>query len=157
MFFLALFFFFFFLMIRPPPRSTLFPYTTLFRSRACGTCNLRGLPQMIFPLLDRRFAVSAVQPGTLGDGLELAEEVALRVSILIHKNPAVMGRIFFPLLDQFNQFGGQRNPAFLVMLRDKSDIFFAVTYHMLFAMFPVNVVPRGVLHFLFAAGGVQKE
>src|SRR6266513_1849444 len=27
-------FFFFFLMIRRPPRSTLFPYTTLFRSRA---------------------------------------------------------------------------------------------------------------------------
>src|SRR2546430_13033386 len=29
-----LFFFFFFLMIRRPPRSTLFPYTTLFRSGA---------------------------------------------------------------------------------------------------------------------------
>src|SRR3972149_8104596 len=29
---LRLFFFFFFLMIRRPPRSTLFPYTTLFRS-----------------------------------------------------------------------------------------------------------------------------
>src|SRR6266567_7071493 len=28
-----LFLFFFFLMIRRPPRSTLFPYTTLFRSR----------------------------------------------------------------------------------------------------------------------------
>src|ERR1044071_7891561 len=28
------FVFFFFLMIRRPPRSTLFPYTTLFRSRA---------------------------------------------------------------------------------------------------------------------------
>src|SRR5204862_5807928 len=27
-----LFFYFFFLMTRPPPRSTLFPYTTLFRS-----------------------------------------------------------------------------------------------------------------------------
>src|SRR5262252_10365424 len=27
--------FFFFLMIRRPPRSTLFPYTTLFRSRPC--------------------------------------------------------------------------------------------------------------------------
>src|SRR5688572_32791512 len=27
------FWFFFFLMIRRPPRSTLFPYTTLFRSR----------------------------------------------------------------------------------------------------------------------------
>src|SRR6266571_4737557 len=29
----SLYFFFFFLMIRRPPRSTLFPYTTLFRSR----------------------------------------------------------------------------------------------------------------------------
>src|SRR5688572_30970718 len=29
--------FFFFLMIRRPPRSTLFPYTTLFRSRECVT------------------------------------------------------------------------------------------------------------------------
>src|SRR5215475_15584307 len=32
-FVVCLFFFFFFLMIRRPPRSTLFPYTTLFRSR----------------------------------------------------------------------------------------------------------------------------
>src|SRR5579871_6923231 len=42
MFFISLvcvcssFFFFFFLMIRRPPRSTLFPYTTLFRSRSAG-------------------------------------------------------------------------------------------------------------------------
>src|SRR5260221_6630079 len=31
------FLFFFFLMIRRPPRSTLFPYTTLFRSRPRGS------------------------------------------------------------------------------------------------------------------------
>src|SRR5256885_12537940 len=31
-YFLIINFFFFFLMIRRPPRSTLFPYTTLFRS-----------------------------------------------------------------------------------------------------------------------------
>src|SRR2546425_11188664 len=31
-------FFFFFLMIRRPPRSTLFPYTTLFRSGALLCC-----------------------------------------------------------------------------------------------------------------------
>src|SRR2546428_12022801 len=31
--FVNFFVFFFFLMIRRPPRSTLFPYTTLFRSR----------------------------------------------------------------------------------------------------------------------------
>src|SRR5256885_11084686 len=33
---LELHFFFFFLMIRRPPRSTLFPYTTLFRSVIFG-------------------------------------------------------------------------------------------------------------------------
>src|SRR5712675_2954038 len=32
-------FFFFFLMIRRPPRSTLFPYTTLFRSRRGGSAS----------------------------------------------------------------------------------------------------------------------
>src|SRR5256885_12081103 len=31
-----MYFFFFFLMIRRPPRSTLFPYTTLFRSAQAG-------------------------------------------------------------------------------------------------------------------------
>src|SRR2546427_11285307 len=43
-----LFFFFFFLMIRRPPRSTLFPYTTLFRS-------LRGFSRlkMCDPFLER--------------------------------------------------------------------------------------------------------
>src|SRR2546426_12106542 len=44
---------FFFLMIRRPPRSTLFPYTTLFRSRllpyvvtraALKQCERRGVP-----------------------------------------------------------------------------------------------------------------
>src|SRR5437588_3815148 len=33
-----LFSFFFFLMIRRPPRSTLFPYTTLFRSEPVAGC-----------------------------------------------------------------------------------------------------------------------
>src|SRR6266536_4326173 len=42
---LVIFLLFFFLMIRRPPRSTLFPYTTLFRSacpnrrrRSCSSC-----------------------------------------------------------------------------------------------------------------------
>src|SRR5215203_7211116 len=40
--FLFLFFFFFFLMIRRPPRSTLFPYTTLFRSSSGAPCQRYG-------------------------------------------------------------------------------------------------------------------
>src|SRR2546430_3242402 len=39
--------FFFFLMIRRPPRSTLFPYTTLFRSQSeadLGAADAQGAP-----------------------------------------------------------------------------------------------------------------
>src|SRR2546429_2850342 len=39
----AFFFYFFFLMIRRPPRSTLFPYTTLFRSRKSMSANTSAM------------------------------------------------------------------------------------------------------------------
>src|SRR5215216_6995072 len=42
---LFFFFFFFFLMIRRPPRSTLFPYTTLFRSGAGRPAPGPGSPE----------------------------------------------------------------------------------------------------------------
>src|SRR6267154_5707810 len=47
----CLFFFFFFLMIRRPPRSTLFPYTTLFRS-CTGRAELAN--PWLHPHADRR-------------------------------------------------------------------------------------------------------
>src|SRR5437588_1430185 len=49
-------FFFFFLMIRRPPRSTLFPYTTLFRSRSAdrpGRDRLAAQPAL--QILRQRF------------------------------------------------------------------------------------------------------
>src|SRR5476649_2685633 len=46
--------FFFFLMIRRPPRSTLFPYTTLFRSRLDGSvCRPAGNGYRYFERLPR--------------------------------------------------------------------------------------------------------
>src|SRR3989454_7722849 len=39
----AIYSFFFFLMIRRPPRSTLFPYTTLFRSRTSAKLEHPGI------------------------------------------------------------------------------------------------------------------
>src|SRR2546430_10268174 len=39
-------------MIRRPPRSTLFPYTTLFRSYAFGKSSLGDLPQVLTLQLD---------------------------------------------------------------------------------------------------------
>src|SRR5438034_8557832 len=44
---LFVFFFFFFLMIRRPPRSTLFPYTTLFRSWFVSTTPITGTPSLL--------------------------------------------------------------------------------------------------------------
>src|SRR5260370_25344357 len=45
---------FFFLMIRRPPRSTLFPYTTLFRSASRSRCRPTGrTAQRAAPLADR--------------------------------------------------------------------------------------------------------
>src|SRR5206468_12826089 len=50
----SLIFFFFFLMIRLPPKSTLFPYTTLFRSRAAADRESEALGQRGESPLDLR-------------------------------------------------------------------------------------------------------
>src|SRR2546426_5513325 len=47
-----LLFFFFFLMIRRPPRSTLFPYTTLFRSAPGRGRALPAPPPRLVPPLE---------------------------------------------------------------------------------------------------------
>src|SRR3712207_7557126 len=52
-------YFFFFLMIRRPPRSTLFPYTTLFRSASTRTPPAR-------PTLSRRTGDVHTPPAPLG-------------------------------------------------------------------------------------------
>src|SRR2546429_4425646 len=54
-----MFVFFFFLMIRRPPRSTLFPYTTLFRSLGAGKLTGRlagGLSVGVLEALTERAA-----------------------------------------------------------------------------------------------------
>src|SRR2546430_16083208 len=57
---------FFFLMIRRPPRSTLFPYTTLFRSRQIQTRMHRAQRARGAASLDHRGDVAL--GGALGDG-----------------------------------------------------------------------------------------
>src|SRR2546427_7185182 len=55
--------FFFFLMIRRPPRSTLFPYTTLFRSVAADTLGL-ALEKVTVRLGDTRLPASHASVGS---------------------------------------------------------------------------------------------
>src|SRR2546430_10366132 len=51
-------------MIRRPPRSTLFPYTTLFRSRECGRTGRGGRPGAA----RARRAAHAARSGATGEG-----------------------------------------------------------------------------------------
>src|SRR3989440_12864176 len=73
------FFFFFFLMIRRPPRSTLFPYTTLFRSPFLGVVldRVTGVFRRARPVgvrlgrierLDQDAVVAARVPDEIGRG-----------------------------------------------------------------------------------------
>src|SRR5256885_16102995 len=56
--------FFFFLMIRRPPRSTLFPYTTLFRSglTACSRVLFPPGPRLAATEIDRSPGPDRVSP-----------------------------------------------------------------------------------------------
>src|SRR3712207_9389849 len=60
----------FFLMIRRPPRSTLFPYTTLFRSDRRGRHAVRGAPRREVV----RVQVAAVDQQVEGDEPERARD-----------------------------------------------------------------------------------
>src|SRR3989442_8766208 len=70
---LRVLFFFFFLMIRRPPRSTLFPYTTLFRS---GTVTRADQLRPLF----RRFLADTLQPAA--QPLDLDHRPAVEVERL---------------------------------------------------------------------------
>src|SRR5438034_11804118 len=66
-----LYIFFFFLMIRPPPRSTLFPYTTLFRSPDGLQGEANGLDEGHLLVPQR---LHRIEPGGLVGGIERSEE-----------------------------------------------------------------------------------
>src|SRR5688572_31883648 len=63
---------FFFLMIRRPPRSTLFPYTTLFRSK----------PHILF-LEQRGYDITPVNNGA--DAVEMSDEKNFDVGAVVHR------------------------------------------------------------------------
>src|SRR3712207_8526109 len=73
----SMFVFFFFLMIRRPPRSTLFPYTTLFRSPRCSCLGIRGVGLSARPRTRRhpmRFRPANPQFGPARDPCGRSEE-----------------------------------------------------------------------------------
>src|SRR5256885_12285809 len=78
--------FFFFLMIRRPPRSTLFPYTTLFRSRGQGRT-----------VLIDRFLHPASWTAKIGRGARLADRDIDRKSTRLNSSHLVISYAVFCL------------------------------------------------------------
>src|SRR3989442_12092793 len=84
-------------MIRRPPRSTLFPYTTLFRSRAAGRSDLAGRTGFLCdpePVTIRDFAgtIARLPPRparlvTIPDGFVRAAALAASVSEIVTRQP----------------------------------------------------------------------
>src|SRR3712207_7884976 len=73
------FFYFFFLMIRRPPRSTLFPYTTLFRSTN-GLAPKRL--QFVYPKLGKEanmLLIEAIKDGSM-EGLKILDRKSTRLN-----------------------------------------------------------------------------
>src|SRR3989442_12835359 len=79
-------FFFFFLMIRRPPRSTLFPYTTLFRSLVDGTAGLLTGDEATYTFHvgssgPAKFVLTwSDYPGTIGATKALVNDLDLEVT-----------------------------------------------------------------------------
>src|SRR2546430_7495344 len=71
---------FFFLMIRRPPRSTLFPYTTLFRSALiyCSSGNRVGVALIPYFMLEQGMEEEDAVTAAMRVGMRSAELMAQR-------------------------------------------------------------------------------
>src|SRR5216683_4337924 len=110
-------FFFFFLMIRRPPRSTLFPYTTLFRSIP----QRADVPRIVLHLVDDAVVLGRGH-GDRGLGIGLAKRGKRGLAGLQGADHAVQTRNIshaFPLAMRFNRILTDRNPG-LTMVKPGS-------------------------------------
>src|SRR5260370_38739958 len=102
-----MFHFFFFLMIRRPPRSTLFPYTTLFRSYFENV----GGPvfEAVLPLMNNfgripvcgliaHYNATSLPPGS--------NRVPALMRAVLSKRPSIQGFAYFYFRDHRPQFAG---------------------------------------------------
>src|SRR2546422_8860333 len=76
--------FFFFLMIRRPPRSTLFPYTTLFRSQDLSTGVLEDLVSPLDRAANRHSALDHQHDPVNQRGKDRSEEHTSELQSRLH-------------------------------------------------------------------------
>src|SRR5258708_5828840 len=117
--------FFFFLMIRRPPRSTLFPYTTLFRSKIFGAgrghvIGIDVVQLIVRPETEARSdGNEALAPERLDEGIIEAGEIAYETEaafdfVVNHRLGAEAGGIGGGNTDGRRAFGGNGGGKALV-------------------------------------------
>src|SRR5205085_12673645 len=94
--------FFFFLMLRRPPRSTLFPYTTLFRSIRAKLSDLANAHVV--------FIGAGVEGGDFLTGYQGIQKVDRKSTRLNSSHSQISYAVF--CLKKKNRHGGRRAPAY---------------------------------------------
>src|SRR5688572_31649868 len=101
----AILFFFFFLMIRRPPRSTLFPYTTLFRSNRVSA--LFAIDVVVSAVVVAVFAYAEARSGRLRSEehtSELQSQSNLVCRLLLEKKKKKINQEHSQTLLQTNEY-----------------------------------------------------
>src|SRR2546426_12120358 len=140
---------FFFLMIRRPPRSTLFPYTTLFRS-LCSVFVPVAFLAGITGLMYRQFAITIAIAVVLSGIVALTLTPALCAVLLKPTDPGrKSGALLSRLFDRFNRGFRAATERYLSAagrVIDRPRTFFAafgVVVALLFVL--VRSVPTGFI------------
>src|SRR2546427_2828846 len=110
-------------MIRRPPRSTLFPYTTLFRSEADGvTATLRATAERISSPREQYQALSPPSPRRSSTAVRIAVEVARQTRQLRLTTKILIG-VFTLVLAAFGwlQWTARRDARELARLQTRAD------------------------------------
>src|SRR2546426_11831204 len=92
-------------MIRRPPRSTLFPYTTLFRSRA-RAAEVIQRDAIVIEFLSREWAADCERLPPHRQHLEYKFHYCVRISLFRHG-----GKVAFRPTGPFSQWGTRRGEA----------------------------------------------
>src|SRR5690242_21164961 len=110
---LCSFSFIFFLMIRPPPRSTLFPYTTLFRSRKYAEAIKKQYP-------DKMLAYNC-SPRSEEHTSELQSHVNLVCRLLLEKKNIMKSKVRAVALNTHDLDLIDSSPVHIELFHDNSD------------------------------------
>src|SRR6266478_4582973 len=114
MFFFIFFFLFFFLMIRRPPRSTLFPYTTLFRSHSGMMTTAKHFPGHGNTAMDSHLAVARVDEDA--DQLRAIDLPPFRKAIEAGVDAVMTAHVTVPTLDPDPSHVATTSPAIVTDL-----------------------------------------